>query len=152
MPASLRSRFFNYSFFGNFLLSIQNFGINKAAGGTSYLQSTNFVPLEAIVMNRLVFCIIVLFLGFFSASMRAAEPTQEAQRNLGNTNSHSKFLTAGEVDNWVLECKANEILIVHVTTTQFDAVLGLAKASENQDRDGKQEKDKVLFSVDEDGS
>ena len=84
--------------------------------------------------------------------MRAAEPTQEAQRNLGNTNSHSKFLTAGEVDNWVLECKANEVLIVHVTTTQFDAVLGLAKASENQDRDGKQEKDEVLFSVDEDGS
>ena len=133
-------------------MSIQNFGINKAVGGTSYLPSTNFVPPEAIVMNRLVFCIIVLFLAFFNPSMRAAEPTQEAQRNLGNTNSHSKFLTAGEVDNWVLECKANEVLIVHVTTTQFDAVLGLAKASENQDRDGEQEKDEVLFSVDEDGS
>jgi len=99
--AVAESRFFTYSFFGNSLLSIQNFGINKAVGGTSYLPSTNFVPPEAIVMNRLVFCIIVLFLGFFNASMRAAEPTQEAQRNLGNTNSHSKFLTAGEVDNWV---------------------------------------------------
>ncbi len=69
---------------------------------------------------------------------------QESARDLGDQKSAGKFLTLGEIDTWALDADKNEILIVKVTTNQFDAVIGLAKV--------KNEKDEVLFSKDQKGS
>ena len=78
-------------------------------------------------------------------NLHAAGPRQLSQRQL-DSDSTSKFLTLGEVDSWTLEAKANEVLIVHVTTSQFDSVVGLARSN------GEDSNDEVLFSVDEVGS
>ena len=93
--------------------------------------------------------LIVLFsTHFLSTFSLASDPRQESQRQLdsGSGDVTSKFLTQGEVDSWVLKAKANEVLIVHVTTSEFDSIVGLAR--ENKDGD----EDEVLFSIDEKGS
>ena len=78
--------------------------------------------------------------------MASSGRPQESARNLGGNreNVESKFLTLGEVDSWVIEAKKNEVIIVKVSTNQFDAVAGLAHV--------KGETDEVLFSIDKDGS
>jgi len=70
-------------------------------------------------MNRwgLPFLLISCLLSCLN--LHAAGPRQSSQRQL-DSDSTSKFLTLGEVDSWTLEAKANEVLIVHVTTSQFE--------------------------------
>ena len=96
--------------------------------------------------------VVALFTGVLLVSncpsTMAGRP-QESSRNLGGNqeNAESKFLTLGEVDSWVIEAKKNEVIIVRVTTNQFDAIAGLAHVKGETD-----ETDEVLFSIDKDGS
>ncbi len=80
----------------------------------------------------------------FGCQLSFGKLRQESTRSLGNDRAQGKFLTLGEVDNWVFDAAQNETLIVKLTTNEFDGVLGLART------DG--ESDEILFSKDQEGS
>ena len=69
---------------------------------------------------------------------------QEGVRKLDGAGEHTKYLTPGQLDEWIFEGEKGETVIVHVATGEFDSVLGLAVKREKQDQ--------VLFEVDDDGS
>jgi hypothetical protein len=71
-------------------------------------------------------------------------PAQESVRQLDPGGQHSKYLTPGQQDTWILEAEKGETLIAHVATREFDAILELAVKGDKEDR--------VLFSVDDEGS
>jgi hypothetical protein len=98
---------------------------------------------------RLLVLLSLVAISFWPRVSLLANPlnVQESVRELPGSNekANSKYLTPGEIDGWVLEAKENEIIIARVATTEFDAILGLAKV-EDDDRE------EVLFSKDEQGS
>lgn len=69
---------------------------------------------------------------------------QEAVRNLADDPRNSKYLSPGGIDSWVFDAQANEVVMVDVTTNEFDPVIGLVAAGENSET--------LLFSVDDEGS
>ena len=92
-----------------------------------------------------------IFLAFTFAfvsiqSVTANSVFQESARSLGSKGSgaNTKILTSGEVDTWAFEAEKDEVLIVEVSTSEFDSVVGLAKVGETNDD--------VLFSNDDEGS
>lgn len=90
--------------------------------------------------------VIPTFCLLASTSSSTALAKQESIRQLNKSQGQgtTKFLTNGEVDGWLFEAKANEVLIVRVNTSEFDAVLGLAQVNG--------EDEEILFSIDEEGS
>jgi hypothetical protein len=69
---------------------------------------------------------------------------QESVRKLEGAGDHTKYLTPGQLDEWIFDGEKGETIIVHVATKEFDSILGLAVKGEKQD--------KVLFEVDDEGS
>ncbi len=69
---------------------------------------------------------------------------QESQRDLKDAKKATKYLSHGVTDSWLFEGKKNETVIVFVSTTEFDPVIGLAKVGENSEE--------LLFEVDDEGS
>lgn len=65
-------------------------------------------------------------------------------RNLESPGQYTKHLTSGQLDSWIFDGHKGETIIAHVQTEQFDPILELAAAGE--------EEDKVLFAVDDEGS
>ncbi len=70
---------------------------------------------------------------------------QESVRELAGPGKTGKFLTPGQLDRWVFEGEKGETVTAHVTSTEFDPVLELARAGEKDD-------DKVLLEVDDPGN
>ena len=93
-------------------------------------------------------------LAIASPAKTANSVLQESARSLNDNQSdaNTKFLTSGEVDTWAFEAKKNEVLIVRVTTTEFDSVVGLAKVGTLQSTNREANGDDVLFSNDNEGS
>ena len=69
---------------------------------------------------------------------------QESVRKLEGPGDHAKYLTPGQLDEWILEGEKGETIIAHVATKEFDSILELAVKGDKED--------KVLFEVDDEGS
>lgn len=89
-------------------------------------------------MKRRILCLAVSLL---TAQVAV---TQESVRKVEGSGQHTKFLTPGGLDRWIIQGKKGETIIAHVASTEFDPVLELAT--------GEEKEDKVLLSVDDDGS
>ena len=111
--------------------------------GNSDLKS-----ISSVQMRYAFFALIIAFV--FSHSAVANSVFQESARTLGsvntnpNSDANSKILTSGEVDTWAFEAAKDEVLIVEVSTSEFDSVIGVAKVSDKNDE--------VLLSNDDEGS
>lgn len=53
---------------------------------------------------------------------------QESVRDLTRAQN-GKFLTPNQLDRWLFEGRKGETIVAHVTSTEFDPVLGLARAN-----------------------
>lgn len=97
---------------------------------------------------------IVFVLSHLAIANTSNSVFQESARSLGSNGSdaNTKFLTSGEIDTWAFEAKKNEVLIVRVTTTEFDSVVGLAKVGALRSATRETNGDEVLFSNDNEGS
>lgn len=73
-----------------------------------------------------------------------AAVAQESSRKLEGPGEHAKYLTPGQLDEWVFDAEKGETIIAHVATKEFDSILELATKGEKED--------KVLFEVDDAGS
>lgn len=74
-------------------------------------------------------------------------PTGMAQgvtQKIQDGGEYHKFLTPGTLDRWIIQGIKGETFIAHIRTQEFDPVLELATGTEQED--------KVLLSVDDDGS
>lgn len=89
------------------------------------------------------YLVIIVFSSLASLFVTNAA-AQEAVRNLADDPRNSKYLSPGGMDSWVFEANANEIIMVDVTTNEFDPVVGLVSVDENSDT--------LMFAVDDDGS
>jgi len=86
---------------------------------------------------------ILLGGGWVSGQESVRELMPEMARS-GRDGMISKYLTPGMIDRWLFEGAKGEILVVYVTTNEFDPTLELARETETEDE--------VLVSVDDDGS
>jgi hypothetical protein len=84
----------------------------------------------------------ITLLAFFFLPLAAL--AQENERTLEGPGRHSKYLTPGQLDEWIFDGEKGETIIAHVATREFDSVLGLAKKGEKENQ--------VLFEVDDEGS
>ena len=85
-------------------------------------------------------CTALLALSLVSAIVLA----QESVRKLEGPGDHAKYLTPGQLDEWILEGEKGETIIAHVATKEFDSILELAVKGDKED--------KVLLEVDDKGS
>jgi hypothetical protein len=69
---------------------------------------------------------------------------QESRRDLNDDPAVAKFLTYGQVDQWKFEGKKDETVVVKLTTTEFDAVVGISEINGDNEN--------ILFSTDDEGS
>lgn len=82
------------------------------------------------------YCTIFMLL-WVSCALLAQESNRQADR----PGRYTKYLTANQVDIWKIQVDNNTVLVVHVTSDEFDPVVELV------DRE-----DKVLLEVDDEGS
>jgi hypothetical protein len=89
-------------------------------------------------MKRHVLCFVVVLL------TAPVAVSQESVRKVEGSGQHTKFLTPGGLDRWIVQGKKGETIIAHVASTEFDPVLELAIGDEKEG--------KLLLSADDEGS
>src|ERR1051326_361163 len=67
--------------------------------------------------------IIGLTIGFLL--LAGSVHAQESVRDVERPGHFDKFLTPGQVDQWILAGEKGETIVAHVTSREFDAVLEL---------------------------
>lgn len=58
---------------------------------------------------------------------------QESDRNLKGSGQSGAFLTPGQIDRWFFDGEKGETLIVHVSSKEFDPLLGLVRTAGKKD-------------------
>lgn len=76
--------------------------------------------------------------------LSAYAEAQETTRQVEGEGKFSKYLTPNLVDSWIINGEKGETIVAYVSSSEFDPVLELAKATGGDD--------KILITVDDDGS